>query len=301
METKWIEDFLLLAETGSFSRSAAARNVTQPAFSRRIKMLETWLGGQLVDRSTYPTTLTSAGLAFRDGAQSMLRELYALREQVRAESGVSADTVTFAVLHSLSVMFLPKWLKSVGVSNEGRKLQLKSDNFHDCVHALVEESCDFLLTFSHPRYPVLANPERYPSVTLGATRLIPVSIPDRHGRPRFRLPGTKDSPVDVLTYSPDSYLGRIVDESLMQHRLPCQLNRCYEDSMAVVLKSLALEGHGLTWQPVPLVEDELANGWLVTAGDETWGIPLEIRLWRTPDRSSEAANAIWEAAQTVSK
>ena len=40
VETKWLEDFVSLAETHSFSRSAQLRHVTQPAFSRRIQALE---------------------------------------------------------------------------------------------------------------------------------------------------------------------------------------------------------------------------------------------------------------------
>ena len=44
METKWLEDFLSLARTMNFSRSADERFVTQPAFSRRIKALEVWAG-----------------------------------------------------------------------------------------------------------------------------------------------------------------------------------------------------------------------------------------------------------------
>jgi hypothetical protein len=40
METKWLEDFVSLAETRSFSRSAQLRHVTQLAFSRRIQSLE---------------------------------------------------------------------------------------------------------------------------------------------------------------------------------------------------------------------------------------------------------------------
>ena len=63
MELKWLEDFLSLARTGSFSRSAEERHVTQPAFSRRIKSLEIWVGVPLVDRSSYPTHLTPAGQA----------------------------------------------------------------------------------------------------------------------------------------------------------------------------------------------------------------------------------------------
>ena len=54
METKWLEDFVSLAETRSFSRSAQLRHVTQPAFSRRIQSLEAWAGSDLVDRSSTP-------------------------------------------------------------------------------------------------------------------------------------------------------------------------------------------------------------------------------------------------------
>ena len=63
VETKWLEDFVSLAETRSFSRSAQLRHVTQPAFSRRIQALEAWAGIDLVDRSSYPTPLTSPGKA----------------------------------------------------------------------------------------------------------------------------------------------------------------------------------------------------------------------------------------------
>jgi len=65
MDLKWLEDFVSSANTGSFSRSAAQRNVTQPAFSRRIPALEMWFGVDLIDHSTYPTTLTEAGRLFR--------------------------------------------------------------------------------------------------------------------------------------------------------------------------------------------------------------------------------------------
>lgn len=43
MGFKWLEDFLSLAGTHSFSRSAELRGVTPSAFSRRIRALEDWL------------------------------------------------------------------------------------------------------------------------------------------------------------------------------------------------------------------------------------------------------------------
>ena len=65
MNLIWLEDFLALAATGNFSRAAEDRHSSQPAFSRRIRALEEWLGAELFDRSTQPAQLTEVGEWFR--------------------------------------------------------------------------------------------------------------------------------------------------------------------------------------------------------------------------------------------
>ena len=76
---------MCVAATRNFSRSADHRNVTQPAFSRRIRALEAWTGAELVDRSTYPLTLTVAGKLFNDAASEALKLLNDARNQLRSE------------------------------------------------------------------------------------------------------------------------------------------------------------------------------------------------------------------------
>ena len=72
MDIKWLDDFIALAELGSFSAAAKARCVTQSAFSRRIQALELWLGVPLFDRSTYPISLTEHGKNFVSYAEKIL-------------------------------------------------------------------------------------------------------------------------------------------------------------------------------------------------------------------------------------
>ena len=72
MEIRWLEDFLKFVDTRNFSRSAEARHTTQPAFSRRIKSLEEWVGATLFDRTTQPISLTPAGERFRPVAEEVL-------------------------------------------------------------------------------------------------------------------------------------------------------------------------------------------------------------------------------------
>src|SRR5438067_13422210 len=96
METKWLEDFVGLAGTRSFSRSAQLRHVTQPAFSRRIQALEAWAGLDLVDRSSYPTQLTPAGETFHSQALEILGTLQATRNMMRSHQVAGQDLIAFA-------------------------------------------------------------------------------------------------------------------------------------------------------------------------------------------------------------
>jgi len=113
MEIKWLEDFVSLAETRSFSRSAGQRHVTQPAFSRRIQALEAWLGAELIDRSAYPTRLTEAGNIFHAQALTMLNQAREARTLLRGQSSSGAMTIKFAVPHTLSLTFFPQWIRMI--------------------------------------------------------------------------------------------------------------------------------------------------------------------------------------------
>src|SRR5258706_587636 len=140
LEIKWLEDFLSLAESGSFSRSAEQRHVTQPAFSRRIRALENWVGAELIDRTSYPTKLTAAGEAFRERAAEIVQDVFDTRATLRGQRPIAADTLSFAVPHALSLNFYPKWLTKLERSCfDGAPLatRLVALNVHDAVMALV--------------------------------------------------------------------------------------------------------------------------------------------------------------------
>jgi DNA-binding transcriptional LysR family regulator len=139
MELKWIEDFISLAETRSFSRAAEARHVTQSAFSRRIRSLEVWLGAALFDRSTYPITLTAEGRQFRETAEEVVRLLSLSRAEFRNRSERSSlPVVTITALHSLCLSFLPHWLIAIRAAVGPMASRVLPDNFNICVPALVE-------------------------------------------------------------------------------------------------------------------------------------------------------------------
>ena len=301
METKWLEDFVSLAETRSFSRSATLRHVTQPAFSRRIQALEAWAGTDLVDRSSYPTRLTPAGETLYAQALEMLQALQTTRAMLRGHASAGQDVIEFAVPHTLAFTFFPQWVSSLRDKFGPIKSRLIALNVHDAVMRLVEGSCDLLIAYHHSSQPFQLDPDRYEMVTLGEETLAPYCKPDAAGEPLFRLPGRAGHPLPYLGYAPGAYLGRVTELILKQAGTAIHLDRVYETDMAEGLKVMALEGHGIAFLPHSAVKKELRARKLVGAAPaDLHGLEMsmEVRAYREKPAGNQArkgtAQALWE-------
>jgi DNA-binding transcriptional LysR family regulator len=299
METKWLEDFVSLAETRSFSRSAQLRHVTQPAFSRRIQALEAWAGTDLVDRSSYPTRLTAAGEALYGQSMEMLQALQNARAMLRGYSTAGQDVIEFAVPHTLAFTFFPAWMSNLREKFGPIKSRLIALNVHDAVMRLVEGGCDLLIAYHHESQPLQLDPARYQMVTLGHEVLAPYCRADAAGQPLFKLPGLAARPIPYLGYGPGAYLGRVTDLILKQSPTAIHLDRVYETDMAEGLKVMALEGHGLAFLPYSAVKKELRSRRLVAAATGTPGLEMtmEVRAYREIPAGKEApkgtVQALW--------
>ena len=279
METKWLEDFVSLAETRSFSRSAQLRHVTQPAFSRRIQSLEAWAGTDLVDRSSYPTRLTPAGQTLYEQALEILQQLNGTRLMLRAHTAAAPDVIEFAVPHTLAFTFFPQWLSGLREAVGPVKSRLIALNVHDAVMRLVEGSCDLLIAYHHPTQPIQLDPARYEMLPLGSEPIAPYVKPNAQGAPMYALPSAGGQAQPYLGYAPGAYLGRVVDHLLKDSPMAAQLERVYETDMAEGLKAMALEGHGIAFLPASAVRSELAARRLVPAA-EGLSLTMDIRLYR---------------------
>lgn len=299
METKWLEDFVSLAETRSFSRSAQLRHVTQPAFSRRIQALEAWAGVDLVDRSSYPTRLTAAGQTLHAQAMEILNQLQQTRNMMRAHQDAGQDTIEFAVPHSLAFSFFPPWAMALRRRCGPVRTRLTALNVHDAVLYLNEGSCDLLIAYHHPSQPLQINPERHEMLVLGHETLAPYSRADTSGQPLFALPPRDDHPLPFLAYGEAAYLGRLVDQIVKQSCRGITLDTVYETDMAEGLKVMAIEGHGLAFLPTSTVRQEVRDRRLVLAGHQpAYSLAFEVRLYRPrpdPARPPKAsAQALWD-------
>lgn len=300
METKWLEDFISLAETHSFSRSAELRHVTQPAFSRRIQSLEAWLGADLIDRTSYPTRLTPAGEVFYEQALEMLGQINNARALLRGKRPTAHTTVDFAVPHTLSLTYMPKWMTELESGFGPLHTRLMALNVHDAVMTMVEGGCDLLLCYHHPRQPVQLDASRYDMLTLGSEALRAYARRNKDGTPQLQLPGNAKSPLPFLSYTSNAYLGRMVELILSDAKRPLHLEKRYETDMAEGLKMMALEGRGIAFLPESAVTREVKQKQLARAdgGQPAWEVNMEIRLYRerpSPQRPGKpVVSRLWE-------
>ena len=294
LETKWLEDFVALAATRSFSQAASKRFVTQPAFSRRIRSLENMLGLTLVNRACTPVELTESGQLFLVTARSMVDQLGEVVRHLHNVEGQQGEVLQISAAHSLTLGFFPEWIARLRREGLPLSTRLVATNVGEAVHALREGACDLILAYYDPDASMQMDPEIFPSLHLGRTEMLPVCAVDDQGQPLFDLDGNASVP--LLAYSAGAFLGRSVNQLLRQRGL--RSTTVYETAMADSLKSMALQGMGVAWVPRLSVTGELARGELVICAGEQWQVPLEIRLYRCALVRKAAVRLLWRKLES---
>jgi len=301
MNLSWLEDFLALVATGNFSRAAEERHMTQPAFSRRIRSLEEWLGTDLFDRSSQPAKLTAAGEWFRDTAHDLMARVSRVPSEARAVAESQSSTLRFAATHALSFSFFPGWLRSLETRTSVGPVSLISDVFARCEAMLLAGQVQFVVSHAHPQSSSELLARDFPFVKVGIDSLVAVSAPDAVGRPIHAVTrATQGSPLQLLSYSNESGIGRILRDVLGTALERRPTRSVFKAHLATVLRTMALDRRGIAWLPRTLVAEDLAEGRLVEAAPEGWRIEMEIRLYRDRTSMGAAADEFWAAVLAAS-
>jgi LysR family transcriptional regulator, hypochlorite-specific transcription factor HypT len=294
MELKWLEDFVCLANIGSFWKASQERHVSQPAFSRRIRALEDWLGVELVDRSSYPITLTPYGRQFLPYAQEMLKTSKGIREEFRVLAGARANEIRIATLHTLSIHFLPPIIDRFVVEHPQAKPIIISsmqgvDHHFD---ALANGIIHLLVTFGDEAIVAnIAHLDALEEHTLGIDELVPVASAGLAQRLRLRNLETAKGPVPFLAYSSFSFSERLV--APVVSALGSKLRIVCESGLSEGLAALARRDLGIAWLPASTIAADLASGTLVVLGGSEVRVPLTIKAYRSKALRSPMVDAMW--------
>jgi DNA-binding transcriptional LysR family regulator len=140
-----INTFLLLSETGNFSRVAEKSNLTQSTISARIKVLEDTLNVKLFKRTSSGVILTDAGQKFYKYAASM-RQLWQQGRQEMARSTSSKQTVGLGLHMTMWRRFMPDWLVWMGEHHPDLSLHVEADYSERLVEYISESVLDLAIT-----------------------------------------------------------------------------------------------------------------------------------------------------------
>ena len=299
MDISLFQDLERLSKTGNFSQAAQLGHISQPAFSRRIKGLEAWVGTTLVDRSRQPVKLTAAGTQMLEAGLQALARLEQERSQIReAQSLPDKYMVTFGTQHSIGWRFYPNWLQAFE-DNYGPILsRLRADDLPNCMRDLKNSEVDFVIAYAKPSDPKIDGE----SIVIGRDRLVPVCKPNAQGKPIFRF-ADDESRLPFLRFGDAAPISAHLAPMFEEHDLWRRLHTVYENSMAGALRIRARDGSGVAWLPESLIQPDLARKILVRTGDDDWTVPLEIQLHRNKQNLNRLTRSIWsflEVRQSLS-
>ncbi|EOD81404.1 transcriptional regulator [Grimontia indica] len=288
IESKWLEDFLALAETRNFSTAAGLRNITQPAFSRRIRMLEQSVGAELIDRTQTPVALTASGRIFRVTARTLVHQMEEGISQISALNYSDGSVVRIASAHSLA-LDMTLAIQQAFTSETQPMLSVDAMNVDEAVDALQQGECDLLLAFEneHLKLP----PFDY--IQVGHADLLPVTAPNEKGLPKFSLASEEATP--WLAYNPTSYMGRQTDSL----RTELNLKTVFLSSMVDMLKLQAVKSQGVAWLPDFSIQDEIREGRLVVLGEKEHVRKVAYYAYRYQSRLHPSGEKVWSALKKI--
>lgn len=153
---QWIQTFLALADTGSFTRAAIRLNLTQAAVSQHVRELETQLGPLLV-RHPRALELTPAGESFLDYCHEVeqagrrLKVRLADADAHRGEVGLTTPGSVGLAIHAP--------LLALQAENPGLVIRHRFAPDPEIIDALREKQYDFGIVTLRPDDPRLSASE----------------------------------------------------------------------------------------------------------------------------------------------
>jgi DNA-binding transcriptional LysR family regulator len=284
LDTKWLEDFLTLAEVQHFTHAAEARHITQPAFGRHIRALEKAVGQTLIDRATTPISLTPAGRQFKNVARNMIAQMEEGLNLLHSIEQPFINPLRIASPHSLASPTLLDLIEQNKVdSKQTFSIDILRVDF--AIRSIREGNCDFFLGFETKS---LLQPP-FQNLKIGHGNFLLTSAVDGHGQALFN-PQTHRTP--LIGYSAESHSARLI-EQYQPEITKLNTYQVFESSMCHLHKEMALRGAGIAWLPDALIQQELNDRRLVAIEPSVYQLPYQIRLYRNSMPLRDEAESFW--------
>lgn len=281
MDLRWLEDVLVLIEEGNLSRAARRRAITQPAFSRRIRAFEHWLGQDVLDRDTNKVRVRDALRENEAEIRALFQRLGELQQRVRDGDG-AGRTISITMPHALAMSLMSDLLVLFRQTFGAIRFRLRTADRSECISTFVRGDAELLICYMAADDPNLKFDESFPRVIMGKDYLLPVISPALEDVARV-----EDLP--RIAYPEQSYLGQVLAHAQQAGRLHLVGARPICDTeFSMAARQMAIHGLGLAWLPASLIWEDITARGLIDLSHVLGAAELEIALFARSEAALDA-------------
>lgn len=290
MRLEWIEDILAILRAGSLSAAAEARHISQPAFSRRVRLIEEQIGVELVDRSSRPARLRAPVLAQSEVLQDLAVRMNKLLDELRAYDRVGARRFVIASQHAIATTMVPRLIEALSDEIE-LSIHVRSGNRDECFELLVRRQADLMIAYrTHTELETGANAFIEQRV-IGDEPVVPVFAAAERDDLADQM---RRGELPIIAYPSDVFFGEVMDRELLPGlRANFFVRPKAETALTLTALRLAGAGVGVAWVPISLAAREIADGALVQLQEPLTQTAIAMCAMRLAGAHSTSNRQVW--------
>ncbi|RYZ66224.1 MAG: LysR family transcriptional regulator, partial [Proteobacteria bacterium] len=153
MNTTQLNHFRDVMRFGSFLRASRETQISQPALSRSVALLESTLGVRLINRTRSGLTLTEAGQSILKEGSDILDRLDHLASRFADGTSRGQTSIRLAASENLCIHVFPKWVNARLVESPQFSIDLTSGTSEEIEEQVNRGSADVGVFYNPPSKP----------------------------------------------------------------------------------------------------------------------------------------------------
>lgn len=254
MDIRVMKTFCDLADTGSFSRSAEANNITQSAVSQQLARLEATFSTQLLSRGGGLVVPTDAGKAFYRGAREILRRYDQMIAEMKSALDTTAGALRVGTIYSVGLYLLHPYIREFLQAYPEVNLRVEYTSWDRITAAVLGAEMDL---------GVVAYPDKHRSIDIIPfmdEKLVVVCSPDHPFAGRKHITPADLAGQKFIAFEANIPTRRNIDRILKSFHV--KVDVAMEFDNIDTLKRAVEVNAGLSILPKDNIERELTDGHL---------------------------------------
>lgn len=245
MNIETLRIFCDVVQHQSFSRGAAANNISQSAATQSIHRLERHFGVQLVDRNKRPFVLTPEGQACYEGFREVLELYDAVRTKVRSLRKEISGLVRVAAIYSVGLYDMARSMQDFMRRYPKAKVRLEYLRPNKVYEAVLNSEVDLGIVSYPTQTPELS------VIPLRSELMVLVCHPKHHLAVRSAVTAEHLRDEDFVAFDRELPIRKEIDRYLRQRSVSVRVVMEF-DNIETIKQAVEI-GAGISILPEPTV------------------------------------------------